>query len=709
MRHKAVSDALASSTNALKSDLNAGTEWANFTFVRHSTAEHYVMLSDADAIRNGLPPNTAILEGAVTKTAKGAKVDRTYLPQGFIVGSVDTTGKPDFQGMKSFYTLSPKVAAVERASQGVNNFRNALRSDWWKAIGENKEQYNPDRLYAPPIDTAKHPFHAYVVSKPGSALAESGGRVITAKTAEELQRKIATLGPEFSAFTKKDIALYKSAKGEFDYNRNFATLRVDSEMAKKGILNDVAPETRVDKLVDDLAAWHFRQEDLLIRDHVELHNAATFGQLRDMGDRFATTGISKFSAQTPLDARSARNPYEQQIKTAIGVSNKDNYPLMQNLQEKLGSRMDQAFNAVRDAFGATRKGLLPVEEAAKVSQSMGLGNPYGKSLEEMKAAYYGGLTNILPEEGVFRKFIATANTILGATVIRLDPLHQLIHMVTMPIMTSMEYMSATKDLAALTTVKVPGTGQQVPGLARVMYRAIKNFVTDDGSKAQLYSMGSGLIRDELQQYRVVNDALSMPNGKLSAAGWAQKMETAAQAAESLVGTKFVNRALHFMVSDIGRQLGEAAGQTGQDLLDTIGTFTGRAMGNAAAGQRAGIFNGPVGSALGLFQSYQWNTMQQLLRHIGEGDIKALAVGAGLQTSIFGLQSLPGFHALNTLIQQRHGNSTGADLYSAANEALGPDVADYLLYGGLSNLLGISLYTRGDINPRRASIPFQSTH
>jgi hypothetical protein len=96
-------------------------------------------------------------------------------------------------------------------------------------------------------------------------------------------------------------------------------------------------------------------------------------------------------------------------------------------------------------------------------------------------------------------------------------------------------------------------------------------------------------------------------------------------------------------------------------------------------------------------------MQQLLRHIGDGDVKALAMGAGMQASVFGLSSLPGFHALNSLIADRHGNTQGQDLYSASNSMLGHDVSNYLLYGALSGLTGISLYSRGDLNPRRATI------
>lgn len=717
MRHSIVSDTLAAAANKVRADPVAAAEYGNFVAVRHSTGENYILLKDADAMANGFRPGTAILEGAVSTDAKTGKVtiNPNYIPPGFspgsktIGGASTATAGPISYGpqlgtnLKTFYQLSPKVVELELASQLLNNSRNTLRSDWWKAQGVPKDTPNPDRLYTPPINTTKYPFMAYVRQREGYALGQSGASVITAKSAEELQSKISLLGPDYDAFTKGDIANFKKAQGEYEFNRNFQTNQVATEMARKGILNNVVPETRGANLIDDLANWHYRQEDQLLRDHIELHNAATFDQLKAMGDRFDQTGTSRFGAITPFMQRSATNPYQSYVRTALGLTKNDNYPLWQLAQEKLEAYASSAFNTVRDAFGASQKGLLPVEEAAKVSDRMGLGNPYGVSLEQMSKNYYGGLANSLPDSRTFSKFVATANTTLGATVIRLDTFQQLIHAVTMPIMVALEHSSATADLKALTSVTVPGSSQQVPGFTRTLFNAVKNYFGPDSEKLQELYQQTGLTRDELTIHRQMINQLSMPLGKLSESGWAQKIDGATQSAEKLTGTKFTNSFIHFVASDVGRQISEAQGIGGRDMLDNIATFTNRVLGNVSAGQRAGIFSGPVGQAVGLFQSYQWNLMQQLLRHIGDGDVKALAMGAGMQSSIFGLSSLPGFHALNSLIASRHGNTQGSDLYSGANQLLGHETADYLLYGSLAGLTGLSLYSRGDLNPRRASI------
>lgn len=694
-----ISDSLAKATAALKQDPQAALEYGTFDAVIKSTGEQYILLPKDAAEGLGLASNTAILKGAIKRKLDGSYTfDDTYIPKGFLPASADASQK----GLRVSYTLSDKVTELERANMGLIADRQASRADWWKSQGLAKPEYDPLTIYHPPIDTVKNPYFAYVRQREGYALGESGAQMITAKSAEELQQKIGLLGPEFDAFTDKNISGYFKAKGEFEYNRSFSDSKVNSEMARKGILNNVVPETRAENIVNSLVDWHFRQSDLLVRDHVELLNAASFDQLSAMGRRFEDTNLSRFGFVNPLLKRGEVNPYQSYIRTALDVPN--TYPLAQLAQEKLEAFADTAFNAAKSAFGAMRKGLLTPEEAAAVSERMGLGNPYGTTLEEMSKNYYGGLANQLPSRNILSKFIGSANTILGAAHIRLDTFQQLIHAVTLPIMAAMEHSAATKEMQELLTSIVPGTQQAIPSFSRTLFNAVKNYFGPDSEKLkEMYSSAAGLTRDELTTHRQMIDALTLPRGPLNDAGWTQKIDTATQAAEKLSGSKFTNAFIHFIASDVGRQIGEAAGQSGRDLLDTTGTFAGRVLGNAAAGQRAAIFQGPVGQAIGLFQSYQWNLMQQLLRHVGEGNTKSLAMGMGLQSSIFGISSLPGFSAMNSIIAGRHGNAEGQDLHSGATELLGKPTADYLLYGSLSGLTGLSLYTRGDLNPRQATI------
>ena len=136
----------------------------------------------------------------------------------------------------------------------------------------------------------------------------------------------------------------------------------------------------------------------------------------------------------------------------------------------------------------------------------------------------------------------------------------------------------------------------------------------------------------------------------------------------------------------------------------INTFVNRVEGNLIASQRPLVFQGPVGQAISLFQSYQFNLLQQLFRYVAEGSGKDIAMLAGLQSTLYGLQSLPAFQFMNVhIIGQLSGNTEHRDTYDAVYGIAGRTAGDFLLYGIPSNILQTNIYSRGDINPRQITI------
>jgi len=121
----------------------------------------------------------------------------------------------------------------------------------------------------------------------------------------------------------------------------------------------------------------------------------------------------------------------------------------------------------------------------------------------------------------------------------------------------------------------------------------------------------------------------------------------------------------------------------------------RTQHNFVGSQRPIAFNGPIGSAVSLYQTFQFNTIQNLTRYMGEGDTKAISVFMGIQAGTFGLQSNPIFHAANSMIAYKNGNTERNDLYTRMQDA------DAMLYGPISSLLDVNLYGRGDLTPRTA--------
>lgn len=139
-----------------------------------------------------------------------------------------------------------------------------------------------------------------------------------------------------------------------------------------------------------------------------------------------------------------------------------------------------------------------------------------------------------------------------------------------------------------------------------------------------------------------------------------------------------------------------------DLSDTGITifardFMDKAVGNFHAPQRPVFFQGTLGVALGLFQTYSLTLGQSMYRHLELKNYKELGKAALLQSSLFGTSSLPGFQAVSNMIGE-HFSDDHVDLETGSFRALQDNVAETILYG-LPSQLGVGTHTRGDANFR----------
>ena len=126
-------------------------------------------------------------------------------------------------------------------------------------------------------------------------------------------------------------------------------------------------------------------------------------------------------------------------------------------------------------------------------------------------------------------------------------------------------------------------------------------------------------------------------------------------------------------------------------------FMDRAIGNYHSGQRPVMFQGTMGVAMGLFQTYMLTMAQNMYRNIEMKDFKSLAKGMFAQSTIFGAGSLPGFDIISEAIGD-HFSEDNFDLTTGTFRALDDRVATALIYG-LPSSMGPALHTRGDISPR----------
>jgi hypothetical protein len=223
-------------------------------------------------------------------------------------------------------------------------------------------------------------------------------------------------------------------------------------------------------------------------------------------------------------------------------------------------------------------------------------------------------------------------------------------------------------------------------------------------------MANGDVKDTLSQFHSTIDNLSMrADFKVFSDGVNKAFETGAK----FTLNEQAEQMTRFISADVMRQLSEPLVEAGKLSLKEqnafISVFTNRVQGNYISSQRPIVFQGVLGSAVSLFQTYSFNLMQQLLRHVENKDKRAVATLFGMQAGTFGLNGTPFFEAVNThLIGNSPLNQGHYDAYSVAPAVLGKQAGDWLMYGTASAFPAFgdnwpALYTRGDINPRHMTI------
>ena len=139
-----------------------------------------------------------------------------------------------------------------------------------------------------------------------------------------------------------------------------------------------------------------------------------------------------------------------------------------------------------------------------------------------------------------------------------------------------------------------------------------------------------------------------------------------------------------------------------DLSDTGVTifarnFMDKVVGNYHASQRPVFFQGTMGTALGLFQTYMLTFGQNMYRQLELKNYKALGKTMLAQGTIFGARSMPGFQPISEMIGE-HYSDDHTDLMSGTIRAVDDDLAKAILFG-LPSSMGPAIYTRGELTPR----------
>lgn len=618
---------------------------------------------------------------------------------------------------------TPEVRALARAHIELNSKRTSSLAEIRTAQG-NRFNRSPDVFYPIPVNPRDYPHFAMVIDD--SITGAGHSTTLFAATAEELRDSMAKIkqDPKLRVLTKTEAEDYYDSIGQWSYEKTLSDNYLDTAVHRTGASTPTLPATDPTKITTDMLNWHMQRETGLVREAVSAKYEVQFEELRRLGDEFTNVSTSQFTDINLLkySADKVANPYVDYIKTALDIKKTADYPTHVNFNKLVDQGFSTMYKKIEAAFGTSK---TPADFAA-INAIMQKAGYKGAAYDETTALF----ANATPSRGKLSELVQSANGILATVVLRWDALNAVNNAVSSTVLLGTETASLTRlinsggkgaadEFNALTRINVPGTEQTILAPQKLIANSIRRF-NRQGEDFAFYE-ANGYMTSISKQYRDALDDIAF-NPADGADTWAanlakvtKTLKQAGDKGEQLTGNRLAEEFNRFVAADVMKQMTDVAVAKGlmnpKEQLAYINTFVNRTQGNYLASQRPMMFHGPIGSAIGLFQTYQFNLMQQLLRHVGEGHAKDGMTLLGLQGTIHGMNGLPAFNAINSaLLGNASGNTEHKDAYDAVYGIAGKKAADWIMYGAASNASGllhpdlkVNLYTRGDINPRHVTL------
>jgi len=594
---------------------------------------------------------------------------------------------------------------------------------------------DPRAVYFPPPNLAHYP-HVALIKDPTltGVLHGSSSRMLYAASEQELNKLIASIPEEFQAgIIKKPVATTKSemevwfkATKEYKEQEAMTENYFNAAFQRSGIAARYFPQVDAKVITKDLIDWHIIQEHKVVREAVSLKYFKEFHELRALGERSTNAETSVLAPrgsavdQTHSAMDKVNNPYMSLIRTALDLSVDEHLPL-HTFQDALDRKVSGIWDGITSMLAAS-KSVADLDAIVAEAKAAGI-----QTLTP--DAYHLSLVNHSLPQGALNTFTRRTSGLLSAIILKPSMLNAMLNYVGTAVMlapevdhimqlmksgTQPELIGALKD----SHVGIPGTPHSFFSVAKLMARNIKR--AGDPAWIQWGEKKGFDVRTSLEFSRIedlaaltgsettfdLNNKLErMYSIAMKGGDWLEK-KTFNSLAESK--TRLTTA---LIMEDLTRPL-VAAGKMSPQLAEVyVQNLVNRVNGVYQTSQRPLMFRGPIGQAMGLFQTYSITMYNNILRHAAQGNTRSVALMGLLQGGIHGMSAVPGFQQLNTnLVGSLAGNTDHTDVYSLMYQATDKNTADWMLYGALSNVGGLyspdlkmNMYTRGDANPRHVSI------
>lgn len=599
----------------------------------------------------------------------------------------------------------------------VRNRRN-LYQFIGKAVGGLQE----GRLYPGQFNTKDLPFFKFVISanKKGISNDRTVG-IITGRTAEELhqreQEMLQMYGNDVEVITKtkENVERWKQMEAQYDSQLAIDENTMNSELRRKGKAWDVAP-VPTERVVENYVNHLMKGHATVTREFVAAHFGEEVATLNNAAKDFEELNRATWGAKTNLLGQKDNlwkklgigNPYSDKIRQMLDINNLPEYKTWYNMQQTVADKFNSMVQEVKQAFHMLNEDMIGPDKMNRVLEDYGLKPAFNEDITDYMYA------NTKIPRNTLQAGVSKLNGMIGTLMLRMDGAQAMTDVISTAITTAPEIkmlknMINNKEMQDLLHVTIPNTDVKLPTASKVMMNAMKDMFTDKGRAFMKEYESLGLVstttRDLLDSIDESAKVLDIKFANENPEGYKQTLNSLKDKGMKAL-TYFNDKGAQlskFISLRCADQIIDAAGITDPAMRRTIlNTFVNRTHGNYLASQRPALFQGWGGQLIGLFQTYQFNLIQQFARHLGEDKAAALAM-VGIQGGIFGAQSLPGFSALNELVLER--NKGTSDLYTGTNNLVGKPFGEWLMYGLGSQITtpitgnGISLYSRGNLTPR----------
>lgn len=627
-------------------------------------------------------------------------------------------GLESFVAMRnnSAVKLLPEVADLV----GMLQKRNAelIEKDRHLAAAQGRSiMRDPELFYAPPLNLRRTPHFAFVVPV-GEANAELPKFMIYGATASELDIKRAYVadhyGPRYKVVGNDEVALHKQLMGEYEKGEVFSQWEFDSKLQRTGAAADIQPslDLNASEALDLMRNWMHRATERQIKQAVELKYADTVQTLKmadkaydvSAADSLATTRATQRTVfgdtlKVMLNSDSATGTAVTGYRRVNDFIGEHGSKVLEGSVAAISAAYDLLAAGPRALAGKGREAIFDDARLQKLTaelEATGMTNPYKDLTTAMSRS------KVITDGRSLMQATRVLNTLVAGTTLRLDWWNSFVNIVSSPLLasgllreakTALAGTAEGRRLAELTTVINPGTKRAEPTAAKLFMRAVTAFFSPDGKKFAEELRKRYILDDPTRVYLEAQDFSSL-NGRHTLGTIQQKIDQFMQIAQKPFMHRLSEDFGRFIVAHAFKEIAELRGYKGDEMYAVIRNAVDRVHGIHRAHGRFQLFNGVVGQSLGLFQTYMWNVAQQMLRHVEDGRGAELAKAAFMQSTLFGVRSLPAFHTLNGLVADT--NSGKLDLYSLAGTDDDPrSMASYVLYGAMSNIMPADLFSRGE--------------